>query len=87
MEGRVALPEEGEESRGGGEDNVEDNIPGKRLEDMTIEELRQLAGETGIRKSGSREQLLERLRQNSDMGAEETLEEAEIPELTAEEPQ
>lgn len=57
------------------------------LEDMSLEELRLMAKEIGVKKSGSREELIGRLRQCQASEEEEVLDEADMPELTAEEPE
>jgi len=75
----------------GGPDSQAEDTPPDGLENMSFSELRKAAKELGIKGSGSREELIERLRQcpewKEDEDGEEALEAEDMPELTAEEPE
>ena len=67
-----------------------ENVPEDELENMPFSELRQMAKELGVKGSGSREELIERLREHiacTESEEDEELDESEMPELTVEEPE
>lgn len=71
-----------------GETSKEGHISRETLESMKKEELGRLAEELGIKKSGSREDIMERIMQCPVyVDDEEALDDAEMPELTAEDPE
>lgn len=84
--GESPFPVEDGEERGKEAGNPEESGSRNELEDMTLEELRAMAKEMGVKKSGTREELVERLRQCQALD-EEALDESDMPELTAEEPE
>ncbi len=57
------------------------------LEEQKLEELRSLAGENGLKKNGSREDLIERLLELQALDEEEAQDEEELPELSPAEPE
>ena len=81
------VPDENEETEGKESRDAGENGPGDALEDMALEELRAMAKEMGVKRSGSREELIERLRQCLESEGEEALDESDMPELTVEEPE
>lgn len=68
---------QGEENCEEPEEDPGDGFP-EALEEMGIEELRKIAGEMGLKKNGSKEELADRIRERLEMEEEE---DGEMPEL------
>lgn len=65
----------------------ENHLSRQQLEDMTLEELRDLAVENGLKKSGGREALIERIISSCSLDEETEEGEEEMPELAPAEPE